>query len=206
MYDDESVLFQLIERGLIDFPSSDDVAIGSIVRYTAVIGERLWSLLEGQQAMIDRLERQFYRTSSDNRILSEKIVRLEAQLDRMKDASRPPGLNDQCSPLAIERFNSLAGSMIDTVVESKGTDSSPVTPELGVPFVVEDPVVSRSAWVGPFVDVPLASLEGRKRRQRERLQCALEAKASKRPVSPPVDAVLESVVVVPSEVSLYLQR
>ncbi|KAF9642467.1 hypothetical protein BDM02DRAFT_3193169 [Thelephora ganbajun] len=199
MYDDESVLFQLIERGLIDFPSSDDVAIGSIVRYTAVVGERLWSLLESQQVMFDQLERQLYRASSDNCVLSEKIIRLEARLDKMKGVSCPPGLNDQCSPLAIERFSSLVGSMINAVIESKGTDSSTGTPKLDVPSVLEDPVVPRSAWIGPFVDVPLASLEGRKRRWRERLQCAQEAKASKHPVTPPVDVVLESVVVVPSE-------
>ncbi|KAF9642867.1 hypothetical protein BDM02DRAFT_3192562 [Thelephora ganbajun] len=52
MYDDEHVLCELIERGLVDLSSSEDVAICSIIRYTAVVGERLWSLLESQQAMV----------------------------------------------------------------------------------------------------------------------------------------------------------
>ncbi|KAF9642061.1 hypothetical protein BDM02DRAFT_3193998 [Thelephora ganbajun] len=52
MYDDERILFQLIERGVVDLSLSDDIAIGSIVRYMAVVGEHLWSLLECQQAMV----------------------------------------------------------------------------------------------------------------------------------------------------------
>ncbi|KAF9642048.1 hypothetical protein BDM02DRAFT_3194019 [Thelephora ganbajun] len=125
MYDDKSVLFQLIEKGLVDFPLSDDVAIGSIVRYTAVVGERLWSLLEHQQAMIKQLERQFFRSMSDNRVLSEKIIRLEARFDKMKNTEYSPGMaGQQCTPSAIECFNSLVGSLVDSIVESEGVDSS----------------------------------------------------------------------------------
>ncbi|KAF9643774.1 hypothetical protein BDM02DRAFT_3132196 [Thelephora ganbajun] len=54
MYDDESVLLQLIERGIVDLSSSEDVVISSIIRYTAVVGERLWSLLKAQQEMIQK--------------------------------------------------------------------------------------------------------------------------------------------------------
>ncbi|KAF9642221.1 hypothetical protein BDM02DRAFT_3193663 [Thelephora ganbajun] len=166
------------------------------------MGEHLWSLLERQQAMINQAERLCYRAMSDNRILSEKVIRLEAQLDRMKVNS--PGVDDHhCSPSVIERFNSLVGSLIETVIESKGTDSSTGCPELKASSLIEDPIVPRSAWVGLYIDVLLASLEGRKCRQQEWLQCALEVKASKHPVTPPVDAVLESVVVIPSEFDTY---
>ncbi|KAF9644395.1 hypothetical protein BDM02DRAFT_3190635 [Thelephora ganbajun] len=211
MYNDESVLFQLIEKGLVDFPPSDDIAIGSIVRYTAVVGECLWSLLEHQQVMINQLEKQFFRLMSDNRVLSKKIIRLEARFDKMENVEYSPGMaSQQCTPSAVEHFNSLVGSLVDSIIESKGVDSSTDvsarvdTPELKVPSLVDDPVVHRSAWSGPFVDVPLASLEGRKRRQRERLQRAKEAKASKHPVTPPVDVALEDVVVIPSEVKSSL--
>ncbi|KAF9642054.1 hypothetical protein BDM02DRAFT_3194008 [Thelephora ganbajun] len=209
MYDDESVLFQLVERGLINFPSSDDVAIGSIVRYTAVMGEHLWSLLEHQQAMIDQVERRFYKAMSDNHVLSEKIIRLETRLDRMS-ANYSPVVDDQGPPSVIECFNSLVGSLINTVAELRGTSSRvdvcTERPKSGAVSMIADPVVPRSAWVGLFVDVPLVSIEGRKCRQRERLQRAQEVKASKHSETPPVDAILETIKVIPSEVSLYLQR
>ncbi|KAF9649671.1 hypothetical protein BDM02DRAFT_3186156 [Thelephora ganbajun] len=178
MYDDESVLLELIERGLVDLSSSEDVAICSIIRYTAVVGERLWSLLESQQAMINKVERHFYRAMADNRVLTGRVLRLEDRLVELERKSTflPKG--------------------------ESGDDEDPVIPE---PHNVQStPVLNRSAWIGPFVDVPIASLEGRKRKQRERLQRAKEAKASEHPATPSIDT--ESIEVGSSEVSLYLQR
>ncbi|KAF9642488.1 hypothetical protein BDM02DRAFT_3193134 [Thelephora ganbajun] len=157
---------------------------------------------------INQLEKQFYRSMSDNRVLSEKIIRLEARFDKMKNIEYSPGLaGQQCTPSTVERFNSLVGSLIDTVVESRGAGSSTnvriSTPELEALSLVSDPVVHKSAQSDSFVDVPLASLEGRKHRQRERLQRAKEAKASKHPVTPPVDTAFEDVVVVPSEFDTF---
>ncbi|KAF9647123.1 hypothetical protein BDM02DRAFT_3129922 [Thelephora ganbajun] len=73
----------------------------------------------------------------------------------------------------------------------ESSESDPVIPEMSD--------VLRSAWVGPFVNVPLSSIKGRKHRQRERLQRAKEAKASKHPVTPPVDVVTENIAVDPCE-------
>ncbi|KAF9641839.1 hypothetical protein BDM02DRAFT_3133534 [Thelephora ganbajun] len=169
MYDDESVLFELLERGIIDLSSSEDVAICSIIRYMAVVGERLWSLLESQQAMINKVERHFYRAMADNRVLTGRVLRLEDQLAELeKEFTSPPRAE-------------------------LGDDEDPVIPELH--DVQSTPVLYRSAWTGPFVNVPLASLEGRKRRQRERFQCAKEVKASKHPVTSPVDASSENIEV-----------
>ncbi|KAF9642645.1 hypothetical protein BDM02DRAFT_3192871 [Thelephora ganbajun] len=61
--------------------------------------------------------------------------------------------------------------------------------EVSAPVV--KPVVHKSAWVGPFIDVLLSSLRGKKRRQRERLQRALEAKALQRSGVPSSSVVLD---------------
>ncbi|KAF9649822.1 hypothetical protein BDM02DRAFT_3185909 [Thelephora ganbajun] len=126
MYDDEHVLLELIERGLVDLSSSDDVAI-------------------------NRVERHFYRAMADNRVLTRRVLRLE---DRLAVLER-----EFTSPPRAEL----------------GDEDDPVIPE---PHDIQsEPVLSRSTWVGPFNDVPLASLEGQKRRQRERLQRQYEARA-----------------------------
>ncbi|KAF9641980.1 hypothetical protein BDM02DRAFT_3194144 [Thelephora ganbajun] len=161
MYDDKSVLLELIERGIVDLSSSEDVAICSIIRYTAVVGEHLWSLLESQQVMIHKVERHFYRAMADNRVLTGRVLRLE---DRLAELER--------------EFTFPPRAELDD-------DEDPVIPELH--DVQSTPVLRRSAWTGPFVNVPIASLEGKKRRQRERFQRAKEARASKHPVAPRVD-------------------
>ncbi|KAF9642904.1 hypothetical protein BDM02DRAFT_3192488 [Thelephora ganbajun] len=190
MYDDESVLFELIQKGVVDLPFNDDITIGSVLRYMAVMGECLWSLLEHQQAMINQIERHFYKAMSDNHILSKKVIRLEAWLNKMKVSNYSPGDGlDSQSPSAFEHFNLLVGSLLETAPRSNVPD--PVaTP---CPFFVSDP--SRRIAVDPHdspsgqntkvspievpvVDIPLASLEGRKHRKRERLQCFKEHQAS----------------------------
>ncbi|KAF9642799.1 hypothetical protein BDM02DRAFT_3192673 [Thelephora ganbajun] len=179
MYDDKEVLFRLIKRGIVDLDSFDDVAVGSIIRYTAVVGERLWCLLESQQAMIAKVERDFYSAMADNHVLSGRIFRLEDRLAEMeRKFTSPP------------------------------KEASAVSCDPSSSHTVEDstPVIHQSAWVGLFVDMPLSALEGRKRRQRERLQRAREAKASKHPVTPPVDTDLEDITAHLSKVSLCLQR
>ncbi|KAF9642491.1 hypothetical protein BDM02DRAFT_3193124 [Thelephora ganbajun] len=116
MYDNESILFELIQRGVVDLSPNDDIAIGSIVQYMAVVGECLWSLLECQQAMINQLERHFYKAMSDNCVLSEKVIRLEAQLDKMKNSDYSPGDGlDSQSPSAFECFNLLVGSLLESL-------------------------------------------------------------------------------------------
>ncbi|KAF9644131.1 hypothetical protein BDM02DRAFT_3190878 [Thelephora ganbajun] len=71
----------------------------------------------------------------------------------------------------------------------------PRDPSLGqaveVSSLIVKPVVHRSAWVGPYVDVPLSSIKSRKHRQRERLQHALEAKALHHPEVPSSSIVLD---------------
>ncbi|KAF9642263.1 hypothetical protein BDM02DRAFT_3193586 [Thelephora ganbajun] len=157
MYDDEEVLFQLIERGIVDLDSSDDVAVGSIIRYTAVVGERLWSLLESQQAMKGTSTQQW-----------QTIVE--------KESTFPPRevFTVSCDP------------------SSSQTVEDPI------------PVIRKFGGVDPFIDVPLSALEGRKHRQREWFQHAQEAKASKHPVTPPVDTNLGDVTVLPSEFATVL--
>ncbi|KAF9642873.1 hypothetical protein BDM02DRAFT_3132804 [Thelephora ganbajun] len=189
MYDDESVLFELIERGMVDLSPSDNVAIGSIIRYMAVVGERLWSMLESQQAMINQVERQFYRAMSDNRVLSDKIVRLEAWLNKMEEVNSPvigTGHHDS----STTQLDSLVGGLIRPVGPASESSSVPLREFVIDPCILpsgqlsentsplEDPITHRSAWVGLFVDVPLSSLEGRKCRQRERFQRHKEIQAA----------------------------
>ncbi|KAF9641884.1 hypothetical protein BDM02DRAFT_3194346 [Thelephora ganbajun] len=96
---------------------------------------------------------------ADNRVLTRRILRLE---DRLADLEK--------------KFTSPPRE------GSSGEEDDPVIPE-------SEPVLIRSAWVGPFKDVPIASLEGRKRRWREWFQRAKEARA-RRSIEVPVASVV----------------
>ncbi|KAF9641827.1 hypothetical protein BDM02DRAFT_3194484 [Thelephora ganbajun] len=87
---------------------------------------------------------------ADNCVLTRRILHLEDRLAALeREFTSPP--------------------------KAESGEDNPVIPELL--NVLSEPVLHRSAWVGPFKDVLSASLEGRKRRQREQLQCQREAKA-----------------------------
>ncbi|KAF9643356.1 hypothetical protein BDM02DRAFT_3191794 [Thelephora ganbajun] len=76
MNDDESVLFQLIQKGIVDMSSFDKNLKGTGVWYSAVIGDRLWAMFERERTRNDRLESDLHRLSREFRILSGRYVHL----------------------------------------------------------------------------------------------------------------------------------
>ncbi|KAF9642921.1 hypothetical protein BDM02DRAFT_3192465 [Thelephora ganbajun] len=82
MNDDESILFQLIQRGVVDMSSFDKNVKGTGVRYSAVIGDRLWAMFERERTRNDHLESDLHRLSGEFHVLSGRYHYLTGVFDK----------------------------------------------------------------------------------------------------------------------------
>ncbi|KAF9642069.1 hypothetical protein BDM02DRAFT_3133348, partial [Thelephora ganbajun] len=82
MNDNESVLFQLIQWGVVNMSSFDKNLKGTGVCYSAVIGNCLWSLFKQEHTRNNHLERDLFKCLANNCILAGKVTSLRIKLGK----------------------------------------------------------------------------------------------------------------------------